>query len=138
MIPGINFTCNGTVTRWTVGATWRGDHTTFTELQIWRSSGTQYTKVASSNIILGADDVSQVYELDIPLVFQEGDVFGYFQPSKMSSQTNLYLEVSEKATVFYNELSGSDTTPPQLFHLESAAIDINHPLVAVETGSYYI
>jgi hypothetical protein len=134
VIPGINFTCNGTVTRWTVGATWRGDYTTFTELQIWRNvSGTQYMKVDSSNIIVGAGNVSQVYELDIPLVFQKGDIFGYFQPSKMSSQTNLYLEISEKATVFYNELSGGDTTPPNLFDLESAGIDTNYPLVAVET-----
>ena len=136
VIPGINFTCNGNVTRWTIGAAWESGATTFAELQIWRNqSNTQYMKVNGSNIIVEAESGNQVYELDIPLVFQEGDVLGFFQPSKMNSQTNFYLEISEKATVYYNELRGGDTTAPALFDISSAdGVDTNYPLISVTTG----
>lgn len=131
VFPGINFTCNGTITKWVVGATWKHGGTTFTELQIWRgSSDSQYTKVNSSNIMVASENDTQVYVLDTPLSFQEGDIFGYFQPSKMTSQTNMYLEITERTTIYYDD----DNTPSELFILDDSETDTKHPLIAVTTG----
>ena len=96
VIPDINFSCNGTITRWIVGARWRGNTNAYTELQIWRRTSTtnQYMKVNGTSIMVSGQNTSEVYELETSLAFQEGDVLGYFQPPDMRSQVDLYLENS--------------------------------------------
>ena len=89
LIPDINFTCNGTITRWIVGARWEDDNDAYTELQIWRmSSDNEYIKIAGTNIIVGSENDSEVYEIDNQLTFQEGDILGYFQPRRQDSELN--------------------------------------------------
>ena len=49
LLPQTTFTCNGSILSWTFGARWEGNSETFTELQIWMSSGDgSYTKVGST------------------------------------------------------------------------------------------
>ena len=139
MIPDINFSCNGTITRWIVGAEWKGNTDAHTELQIWRGTSTtnQYMKVNGTNITVSGWNTSQVYELETSLAFQEGDVLGYFQPRDMRSQLNLYLENSGRIITYYTQLGRNDLTPPAtgaVFSTNGADDDDRYPLIAVRTG----
>ena len=140
VIPDINFSCNGTITRWIVGAEWEGDDRAYTELQIWRRTSTtnQYMKVNGTSIMVSGQNDSKVYELETSLAFQEGDVLGYFQPRDSRSQVDLYLENSGRITTYHTQLERNDLTPPAtgaVFATNgSADVDDRYPLIAVRTG----
>ena len=102
-IPGINFTCNGTLTKWIFGAEWESHTDGYTELQIWRKISTTdnvYTKVGATTILV-TESNSKVYEypVDPPLAFLEGDVLGDFQPNNDNTQIVVYVERSDAVTV---------------------------------------
>ena len=138
VIPDINFSCNGTITRWIVGAKWEGKTNTYTELQIWRriSTTNQYMKVNGTNITVSRENASEIYELETSLAFQEGDVLGYFQQDKDESKLDLYLDNSKTIVTYHHDLKHDELTPP-------AAGDVSpnmnrnyskYPLIAVKTG----
>ena len=87
------------------------DTESYTELQIWRSSGNgSYTKVGSTKII--ADNNStEFYEYPLfpPVSFQEGDILGYYQPSESRSQLGLQLE-QEYGHKLYMDSKNSSTS----------------------------
>ena len=136
VLPDISFACSGTVVKWIVGAEWRGNSDAYTELQIWRrSSGSVYTKVGSTTIMVGTENDSQLYEypLETPLTFQEGDILGYIQPNKNNSELDLYLEDSERLTAYFNEVDGLGP-PTGPFDISGATSDSHYPLITVVTG----
>ena len=141
LIPDINFTCNGTITRLIIGARWEGLSPAHTELQIWRKiSETTYTKVDGTTLMVGARNLSEVYEyvLETPLAFKEGDILGYFQPIRNRSQINLRLEESRRLTTYYTGLGVNHLDPPAsgaLFSLNTASVGTQYPVVAVKTGN---
>ena len=113
IIPGINFTCNGRIHNWTFGAEWYGNTESYTELQIWRSSGNRsYTKVGSTTIIADRHNPTGLYEYPLfgPVFFQEGDILGYYQPSISRSQLGLQLvqEYGHSLYVDSNKSAASD------------------------------
>ena len=131
IFPGINFTCDGNIHSWTFGAEWYGNTGSYTELQIWRSSGNglNYTKVGRTTIKTerNTKNTTQLYEypLSSPLSFQEGDILGYYQPPRSRSQLGLQLELGYGHKLYYKE------------HEDDSFIEITvplHVLVAVETG----
>ena len=144
LIPGINFTCNGTLTKWTFAAEWEGNTDGYTELQIWRKTSTTdnvYTKVGATTIMV-TENSSKVYEypVDPPLAFLEGDVLGYFQPYRDRSQIVVYVERSGAVTVTTHRIDVGDDVvvpPNEPFDIQSDDIknEIRHPLIAVETGT---
>ena len=129
IIPGINFTCSGTILSWTFAAEWRESAPALTELQIWRSSGDgSYTKVGSTTIITEESTTGLYqYPLSSPLPFQAGDILGYFR-----SQLNLQFEnVGSGHLIYYhNQHSASSQIPVSDF------IDFygSHVLISIETG----
>ena len=141
LVPHINFTCNGLITKWIFGAVWRGNSLAYTEFQIWRKTcGTcsTYTKVGRTTVTVGGSNNS-IYEyvVDPPLAVQNGDVFGYFQPYSNSTQLDLYLEDSNRIVTYYNSLSVNNVTPPlsgSTFSLDTASTGTRYPVVAVKTG----
>lgn len=94
IIPGIRFTCNGTLTKWTIGAQRRLTQTTnHLQLQIWRQRSSPMTNIFDrihfSDITdLNATDDLNVYEYipNPPLQFQTNDLLGLFQPHGADSQ----------------------------------------------------
>ena len=143
LIPGINFTCNGTLTKWIFGAEWEGNTYGYTELQIWRKTSTTdnvYTKVGATTIMV-TENSSEVYEytVDPPLAFLEGDVLGYFQPDRDESQIVVYVERSDDVTVNTHriDVDFNDVVPPtESFDIQSdTRNETRHPLIAVETGT---
>ena len=61
IVPGMKFTCSGNISSWIFGAEWYGNNESYTELQIWRSSGDgSYTKVGSTTIMT-EENTTQLY-----------------------------------------------------------------------------
>ena len=107
LYPEANFTCSGSILSWTFGAEWNGNSESFTELQIWRSSGDgSYTKVGSTTIMTERN-ISRFYHypLSSPLPFQEGDILGYFQPHIVESPLNIQYELDgqPQRTYYFDE-----------------------------------
>ena len=140
LVPSINFTCNGTITKWIFGANWRGFSPALTEFQIWRSvSSTTYRKMSGTEVRVGGRNSSDMYEyqLQTSMEFQEGDILGYFQPIANRSQLDLYLEDSNRITTYHQSLCVDCLSPSptgDTFSLTSAPSDTRYPVIAVTTG----
>ena len=130
--PNINFTCDGSILRWTFGAQWQGNFPIYTELQIWRSSAGDgsYTKVGSTTLMLGENPTRLYqYTLTSPLPFQAGDILGFFQYS--DSAYLLFENVTSGHPLYYVR----QDSPSTLFTIENSFLfDGARMLVNVETG----
>ena len=95
IMPQLNFTCNGSLTKWIFAASWNGvsEHDLYPDLQIWRPNGSgTYMKVQTSTVNITAQNTTNRYEyiLNPPLEFRAGDIVGIFQPSQARSR--LYMQ----------------------------------------------
>ena len=143
LVPGMNFTCTGSIHSWIYGAGWGwGDiHDEFTELQIWRSSGNgSYNKVGSTRIM--KTNTTQLYEgiqlyqypLSSPLPFQEGDILGFYIPSGSRSQLRLSLEFRYGHRTYYTiDANSSRASHLSMDHLLESTAKY-HPLISAKTG----
>ena len=147
IFPDITFNCSGEITKWVFAADWEGNSLAYTELQIWRKRGSRnvYDKVGGTTVRVRGRSNTEIYEyvVDPPLAFQEGDILGYFQPSRVRSQLNLYLEESERTMSIIklpsDEEDDSDDSEQQstvnTFNLNFGYPRGNdYPLIHVETG----
>ena len=94
LIPDWNFTCNGTITGFLIGADIRhmkGSRKRYPEVQIWRRTNSSslsrdYYLNSSEEIRLNAGYFSPSgvleYNLNNPFHFQAGDIFGVYQPRR--------------------------------------------------------
>ena len=132
VFPDITFTCNGSITKWIVGAGTGGGSSPPSELQIWRRTGQDYTKVGSTQLTAQNPNDSNVYEY-IPsslLGFQEGDILGVYQRDG-SSIVPYYQESTGPENLRQDGLVNSapvNLTAPLL------AAEYDYPLVTVEIG----
>ena len=99
IIPGIKFTCNGTLTKWIIGARRTlSQPTNYLQLQIWRQrqgSSNRYNRTTFSDITaLNATDDLNVYEYipNPPLEFQSNDFLGLYQPLVHNTQVVVYFQ----------------------------------------------
>ena len=94
IIPSLNFTCDGAVSKWIIRAQWNGGGTAFPDLQLWRSSSGNgvYTKVGNTTLSATSQTSSSVYELAVrpSLPFRRGDTLGIFQPSSSRSRLRIH------------------------------------------------
>ena len=113
--PAINFTCEGFVTRWVVGATWSSSDDRYPEIQLWRKAeGNQsiYHKLHGTFLTVGGENESGIYEYGdfSPIPFRPGDIVGMYLPrmqlsrlrvkaEDVSSHTNYYLGLDDDARV---------------------------------------
>ena len=123
LVPDWNFTCNGTITSFLMGADIRhvdvnDGRAWYPEVQIWRrlnssSLTREYYLESSEEIRLNAGCFSPSgvlqYHLNNPFNFQAGDIFGVYQPEESSSVVRIY----------YND---SDSTAPVAYKLCTDAI----------------
>ena len=134
VFPDISFTCNGSITKWIVGAGTGNGSSPPSELQIWRKSGANsYTKVASTQLTAQPPiNNSNVYEYvpSSPLGFQKGNILGVYQRENSS-------------VVPYYQLSTGPVNLRQPGRVNSAANNLtapsqtnndDYPLVTVEIG----
>ena len=133
VFPDISFTCNGSITKWIVGAGTGGGSSPPSELQIWRRSGSEYTKVGSTQLTAqNSTNNSNMYEYipSQPLGFQEGDILGVYQRDD-SSIVPYYQENTGPENL---RQSGLVSTAPNSLTAPPQAAEYDYPLVTVETG----
>ena len=141
IVPETNFTCAGNILSWTFSGGWlrfqpTGLIPTFTELQIWRSSGSgSYDKVGSTAINVTGQNATGLYHypLSSPLAFRAGDILGFFQPATSTSQLGLYHEGVTTTNYRINSL----TRPASQFNIYNGSFEHRYqPMIDVETGNY--
>ena len=138
--PEMNFTCNGTITKWIIGADSFFDvnRHLYPELQVWRNIGNStYVKISGTYIFLPFADLSdRIYEYSgfTPIEVQTGDILGVFTPD--DSYSRIFL---------LSEGPGGSNHPAQYYHsfsdrtLSSSNIDVinieyNMPLLTRVTS----
>ena len=131
IIPGINFTCPGSIESWTFGADW-DRNTDFIELQIWRpgSEDGSYTKVGSTTINVEEEGQTDLYHypLSSPLHFQAGDILGYYRQMRL-----IFEDVGAGHPLYFTR---PDSAASQFSITDSQTdyIDQYHVLIRVTTG----
>ena len=133
VFPDITFTCNGSITKWIVGAGTGGGFSPPSELQIWRRSGQDYTKVGSTQLTAQSPTSDpNVYEYipPSPLGFQEGDILGVYQRDG-SSIVPYYQESTGPENFRQSSLANS---APNSLTAPLLAAEYDYPLVTVEIG----
>ena len=134
IIPEINFTCRGTIRTWIIGGQWRNDGQNI-ELQIWRRNENElYKEVESSEINVTEWNATGLYwyHLASPLPFQEGDILGFYHPSKSQFRLRLAVRVFPLQTVYLRSARGNQDTEFSI--TASSSIRMQNALVNVETG----
>ena len=129
LIPDWNFTCNGTITSFMLGADIRstrrgmGDTirnvTQYPEVQIWRRTNSsspvrEYAIEWSEEVRLDAGYFSPSgvleYRLNNSFNFQAGDIFGVYQPRQSNSVVRIYYNDNDNtAPVAYRQTGLSAT-----------------------------
>jgi len=139
IIPFINFTCDGTITKWIVDGGWNdgGMHDWYPDLQIWRRTGTNmFTKVGNTTLRVedGSDSVTYYeYNLTTPLNFQAGDGLGIFQPDMGKNRLRMYFLSGVGPQNYYETLDNNDIVEPPTDMLTLGTVFQNDlPLITVE------
>ena len=99
VLPSMNFSCSGTISRWTFVARRTVAHVQYPRFQLWRPNGPgRYERVYESSTdssrFMAADNSGITiaeYVPPIPVPFEAGDVLGVYRPG--NSGTNNRLSV---------------------------------------------
>ena len=142
LFPAIQFTCSGFVTKWIVGAHAKSgiiNELHKPEIQIWRRVGrNNYTKIGSTVLSTEATQpTANVYEYAVsPLMFQEGDILGVYQPREEDSQLVIYYQ-ENSGPLNYRQ---SGNVNPIIYSGAPPAGGYDYPLITVEidTGKVII
>ena len=140
VFPSMNFSCNGTISRWTFVALRRGgSRDRYPSFQLWRLTGPgRYERVYDSSTesdrFMTADDSTLTiaeYVPPAPVPFQSGYVLGVYQPGD-STTTRLSVTHAEFPSGFgyVNFVRGGANSA--VFDTVSAGNEF--PLVAVNTS----
>ena len=130
------FSCRGLLTKWIIGGEPRNAKIPFPELQLWRTTdGTNYFKANFSLIstVLNITSNANVYEynLESPLEFQEGDVFGLYKPKEGDSAINVFLQDNSGPYAF-GQRSGANSALSEVMVVSTTPLDENvFPMVSV-------
>ena len=142
VFPDINFTCNGSLTKWIVGGT--VGSMVGGEVQIWRRNSSSikndYTKVGYSVLNANDPENDHVYEHipDSPLKFQAGDILGVYQRGG-PNRTAIYYHTTTGPANYRNPVL-FNSIPPAPATLNGATLVVSqydYPLVTVEICKHY-
>ncbi len=136
LIPGINFTCHGFITKWVFAARWLSNDY-LPELQTWTSTNdTTYTKQGATTVSLegGSAEITYYeYSPNPPHEFNDGDVLGMFIPDQ--PRLRMFFEEVDSDFLNYVLITGSDIFSPPEGNFVTTIADntVNAaPLIAVE------
>ena len=139
IIPYINFTCDGAITKWIVDGRWdnSGMHDWYPDLQIWRRNATNtFTKVGNTTlrIEIGRSNLTYYeYSPPTPLSFQAGDVLGIFQPDGGRNRLRLYFQSGAGPQNYYETLDSNDIVePPSDVFTLGTIFQNDLPLISVD------
>ena len=139
--PDINFTCDGLITKWIIGAGWINRGNSYPELQVWRKVGNGiYHKMNGTVIDITTRSSTPIYEYEnfSPIPVLAGDILGVFQPGNGISHLGLWSERDNGPFTYYLPTDDTITESPFSFidlrsmSMSSLSSQIYHPLVTVE------
>ena len=142
IFPFVNFTCHGNVILWRFYARFNDNEgsTLYPEFQIWRLTGSLYTKVSHTNI--SSDDelagtftggqVDELYTHNIsvsgPMTFQPGDIVGVHTPvccGDYNPRSRLRLRFNQQPNGPLRYFQLINTQPPSTFQLSDSNVSKN-------------
>ena len=136
--PDINFTCDGVITKWIIGAL-RVDNPDLVpgpELQLWRNTGHDtYVKINGTLVTSETSNSSLIYEYSSfsPIPFQAGDVLGIFVPRAVESSLWLRSEAGYgPLNYFIATEEDARMSPYDELQLSDLSSETYHPLVSLE------
>ena len=138
--PDIRFMCDGMITKWIIGADWRGDGFFNPELQVWRNVGNDTYQLINGTVIESSQESSnRIYEYDnfSPIPVQDGDILGVWIPSTNHSRLLLLSEDRNGTTNHYLETAVLESESPyDMFDIQDTLVQsqVYHPMVSVEFG----
>ena len=142
--PDINFTCDGLITKWIIGASW-GNTNFYPELQIWRNIGNDtYHKINGTLMNIATQGQTFIYEYENfpPIPFQAGDILGMFQPVWQQNILRMRSENNRGPINYYILTNISVTESPfdtiDLQSMPSLNSLTYHPLVTVEISKFFM
>ena len=132
LFPDITFTCNGSITKWIVGA---GDidigENENSQIQLWRrGASNDYYRIGTSLLIPNETIHPNVHEYipNPPMEFQEGDILGVYQPNEHDNLLKLYYQ---EYTGPINYLTSNiNPPPPSWFAVDTPTTQLYYPLVS--------
>ena len=144
IIPGISFTCAGTITEWIFVAERNtgGGRNRYPELQVWRllqNSVSTYNLVHS--VAVSPQSTSQrnvyIHTLLSTIQYQPGDVLGIYYPP---SDTSAYKILSVQHGGPDNYHTARQDHSNVRFDIQSPPVRVHrdYPLVGIQTGQDYL
>ena len=135
--PDINFTCDGVITKWIIGALRVDDPDLVPgpELQLWRNTGNgTYVKINGTLVTSETYNSSFIYEYSSfsPIPFQAGDVLGIFVPYWADLSLRLRAEVGYGPLNYYMITDRALMSPYDELQLSDLSSEPYHPLVSLE------
>ncbi len=136
IIPAINFTCHGFITKWILAAKWNNTDN-LPELQTWNSTdGITYTQQGATTFSLeggSAEMTYYEYSPNPPNEFNDGDVLGIFIPDQ--TRLAIFFERVDTSPLNYVYDTGNNNFSPPGGDLIATSRDTEvnaAPLIAVE------
>lgn len=144
IIPHMNFTCNGSIVRWTVAGI-MGNGSLYPLLQVWRRVNDQiYIEVDSTHLGICRKSLrvkGNIYECDLfgddQLAVQAGDNIGIVVPSSLDFAFQIYLQFPSEGLINYvyrqDVTSGADLSNPQNNFSSQPQIEVKLQLNVIPT-----
>ena len=134
------FSCNGSVTKWVFGAE-NYEIPNKSQLQIWRKlSSNNYIKIAFSSVNGSTMIGTNFYEFtpQIPLEFQEGDIFGVYAGHPHGNNAGLVLFEQKESGPINLRINPSLTSPPSTITQTLITANNDFPLVTLEISKPFL
>ena len=137
--PEMNFTCDGMITKWIIGAEFSLFQDLYPEFQIWRNVRDRvYTKIYNTSMSQFSSSLSDgTYVLDsfAPIPVKSGDIFGILIPPRASSKLRLLSETATTPTQYFIIADDTDTHYDVIdVDQSSVSSSVYLPLVTMEFG----
>ena len=135
--PDINFTFDGVITKWIIGAVRVDDPTLVPgpELQLWRNTGNDtFMKINGTLVTSETSNSSFIYEYSSfsPIQFQAGDVLGIFVPRWADLSLRLRSEIGYGPLNYFMSTERALMSPYDELQLSDLSSETYHPLVSLE------
>ena len=142
IFPDTSFNCTtGTIRNLTFGAINRSSGTVFPELQLWRPRGnsSNYDFVRRITFNKSNQISSLIYQLNgTSIPFEEGDVLGFYQPSRGNSRSRIQLAVRMPQPVQTMYIRDGNLSTAFNVLRNSGNSLCQNPMVSVVTGETVI
>ena len=126
--PEMNFTCDGIITKWIIGAAFFMNQDLYPEFQIWRNVRDRvYTKIHNTSKFQFSPSLSDgtyVFDFFAPIPVRSGDILGILIPPGASSKLRLQSEPATISTQYFITTDDTDT------HYDEIDIDQSSPSVS--------